>query len=335
MSEDFNPLSADILRGALSEIKPIVGGGGFAFTKLDVTEKSLNHLGNKVQSCSHLRQVILSNNQFDDITPVSRLRHVLTLQADNNAITSIDCFSVEDSQDSPGADLPWCQRIDLSTNKLTALPSLAALVRLRFLRLESNEIATLEAFGGHPAIEELELQGNKLTSLRGLGPCGKLRRLNVSGNQLESLEGLDAPVLTYLNISSNSLASLEHIGGAVSCSELDVGGNQIAPEVPDSLPTEFLRLGKELQKLKSLALAGNPAADLKSELIICAPQVKDIDGEAVTDDDRVAATERHEEIKKAEEQRAIEKAEADAEAARAAAEAEAAAAAEAAEGGGD
>jgi len=325
-AEDFAPLTQEKLSAGLSEIKPLVGGGGYAFTRLDCKEKGLNHLGNKLEDCSHLRYINLSTNQISDITAVSKLKHLLSLQADNNAINSIDCLAIGATEEDPGTDLPWCQRMDLSSNKLTALPSLAALGRLRFLRLETNEIASLDAFGGHPTIEELEVQGNKLTSFQGLGCCAKLRILDASGNAIESLKGLDAPSLTKLNVSKNSLATLEHISGAPALVDVDISGNKLESEVPDSLPTEFQRIGSDLPCLRILAMADNGVGSLKSELIICAPQVTVIDAEPVVADDRGAADERHEEIKKAEEARQEAAREAEAEAARLKAEEEAAAA---------
>lgn len=296
-AEGFVPLSQAILGAGLSEIKPIVGGGGFAFTKLDCSEKELTHLGNKLEDCKHLRHIVLSNNQIADLGAVANLPHVLSLKADSNAIASIECFQE--------AELPWCQRLDLASNQLTQLPSLGALPRLRFLRLEGNQIVSLEAFNGHASLQELELQGNQLTSLKGLGLMEQLRKLNASGNQLASLEGLDAPALTWLDISANQLASLEHIIGVPSLQELAASENQIpGPAEPDTLPNEILRLSSETPQLTTLSLAGNPVADLKSEILVCLPKLQTLDGEAVTEEDREAASEREKEIEAAATERA-------------------------------
>lgn len=76
-------------------------------------------------------------------------------------VSSLECLAA--------AELPWCQRIDFSSNKLSALPALLALQRLRFASFKGNEITSLEGFGDHPVIEELELSENQLSSLKGLG----------------------------------------------------------------------------------------------------------------------------------------------------------------------
>lgn len=333
--DSFVPLTHEILSQSLSQIELHVAGGGFAFTRLDCSNKepALTNLGNKVENYKHLRHVVLSNNKLDSLTAVQQLPHLLTLHADNNAVTSLDC------QD---AKLPWCQRLDLSGNKLVALPPLQMLGRLRFARFTGNQIASLEGFSGHPALEELDLQENQLTTLRGLGTMVSLRRLSVAGNQLASLEGLDAPRLSELELSKNQLASLANIEGAPSVIDLDIRDNQLSAEDP-MLP-ELRRLYEATPELRTLKLSGNPLADgfgdsLKIEVLVCAPQLLVVEEEPVTDEDRQAATERGREILA--ERAAKEAAEAEAAAAAAAEakaaaeeEAAAAAAAEAGEDGG-
>jgi len=317
MAEDeFAPLTHEILCQSLSQIQLAVGGGGFAFTRLDCSNKELTDLGNKVEEYGQLRHVVLSNNKLTDIGKVAQLPHVLTLHADNNQVSSLACMT-------EGANLPWCQRLDLSSNKLQALPSLGSLERLRFAYFAANEITSLEGFGDHPTLEVLHLQENQLTTLKGLGCLESLQRLVVSSNQLTSLEGLDAPSLTHADFGKNQLASLAHIAGIPSCTELDLKENQLNSEDPN-LP-ELRRLGSELSKLRIVHLAGNPS-ELKVEAVVCIPQVVQVDEELVSEDDREAAKAKAEELLEA--VRAYEE-----EKARLAAEAEAAA--KAAEEGGE
>lgn len=309
---DFVPLTHEILSQNLSQIDRAVGGG-FAFTKLDCSNKELTDLGNKVENYTQLRHIILSNNKLNNIDAVTKLPHLLTLQLDNNEVNQLEALQE--------AELPWCQRIDLTVNKLSSVVSLAALGRLRFACFATNEITSLEGFGDHPVLEELQLQENQLTSLKGLGCLKSLRSLVVSSNQLTSLEGLDAPVLKKLDVSKNQLAALEHLDKAPACEELDVSENQLSAEDPN-LP-ELKRLAGE-KMLHSLSISGN-TGDLRIEVVVVPPQIQTIDGEPVTEEDREAAVAKAEELADA----VKAKAEAD-EAARIAAEEEAAAAAAAA-----
>lgn len=326
MAEDgFLPLTHEILCQCLSNIDLVVGGGGFAFTRLDCSNKELTHLGNKVEDYKQLRHVVLTSNKLTDMTATTLLPHLLTLQVDQNEVASLSCMA--------DAQMPWCQKLDFSSNKLKALEPLGALVRLRFASFAGNEIASLEGFGGHPVLEELDLPDNQLTGLEGLGSLAGLRRLNVSGNQLASLKGLDAPVLTKLELSKNQLASLEHIGGAPRCTNLDIRENQLAGE--DLKLKELRRLASDTPELRELAIAGNAVVDSqgegsRAEVLVAAPQIKVIEGEPVTPEDKEAAVARREDLlaqiaeKEREEREAAEAAAAEEAAAKAAEEAAAA-----------
>lgn len=332
MAEDWQPLSHDILKGCLAEIDLCVGGGGFAFTKLDCSNKEITDLGNKVDAYKQLRHVILSQNKITDLTAIMKMPHLLTLQADENSVNQLDC--VRESE------LPWCQRLDISKNQLTKLPSLLPFQRLRFAKFAENQIESLAGFGDQPVLEVLELQGNALTSLVGMGCLKSLRHLNLDSNQLTSLEGLNTPVLAKLELGGNALESLAFIEGAPKCSDLVLTGCKLSGD--DIQLPELKRLADATPELKKIDVSGNPLFDVlsagenpKAEALARIPQVEivvGVESEAVTDEDRQAAVTRAEELvvlkKEADEQAAREEAE------RLAAEEEARAAeAAAAEGG--
>jgi len=323
---EFTPLTHALLCESLSKIEMVVEGGGFAFTKLVCSDKELTHLGNlgTTDEYKQLKHVVLSNNKLSDISQLTQLPHLLTLQLENNQVQSLDCLQE--------ANLPWCQKLNLSSNKLTSLPPLGVLQRLRSANFGSNEIESLAGFGAHPVLQELDLQENKLASLEGLGTLACLKRLVLAGNALTSLAGLDAPQLERLEAGRNQLASLEHVAGAPRCLVLDVSENQFTSD--DFMLPELRRLGADTPKLQELRLAGNPLADgfgetLKVEALVCAPQLLRVDEEELTDEDREAAKQREQELEEAAKQREEER---QAELAAKAEEEAAAAAAAAAEG---
>lgn len=350
---EFKALTHLELKQCLSDIQPLVGGGGFAFTRMDCSNRELTVLGNKIDKYEHLRHISISGNSFQNIQAITQLPHTLEIDASKNQVEEFDMSE---------AKLPWCQRLNLSENKLTALPPLLTLGRLRFLYLGGQDpgISTLKDFGGHPALEELNLRGNKLQTLEGLGSLPKLKELVLAENEIgPSLVGLDAPALEVLDVEKNQLETLEGLGGAAgaagapACRELNVRGNQLQTPAPpadaedgqehDLTPVELVRLGEELPRLESLLISGNPLADnlsegLKTEVLIYAPQVLRIEEEEVTSDDRQLAreTQATRERERREQEEAKEQARLEAEAkAKEEAEAAAAAAAEGeAEGGG-
>jgi len=326
MADDWQPLSHAILKDCLKDIDLCVGGGGFAFTKLDCSNKEITDLGNKVDAYKQLRHVVLSQNKITDLTAVMKLPHLLTLQADENAVEKLDC--------ALSAELPWCQRLDLSKNKLTVMPSLFPFERLRFAKFAENEIESLAGFGDQPVLEILELQGNKLTTLVGMGCLSSLRQLVLDSNQLTSLEGLNTPALAKLDLGNNMLESLAFINGAPVCRELILTGCKLSAD--DIQMPELKRLAIETPQMTTIMLGGNPGFDslgenVKAEVLARIPQVTMVEGEEVTDEDRELAVTRTEELvvlkQEADEQARKEEEE------RLAAEAEAKAAEAAAEGG--
>lgn len=314
MGDEFNPLTHDILCKCLSRIEPAVGGGGFAFTRLDCSEEelqrlelpALTHLGNKIEKYKQLRHIVLSGNKFGDIIALAQLPHLLTLKLGTNAITAVDMEAFVEQ-----ADLPWCQHLDLSANQVSVLPPLGILQRLRFLNLAGQtgdvSLTSLQGFGGHPTLEELQLQENQIASLAGLGTLAALKRLNMTSNQLTSLEGLDAPVLTILEVNENKLTSLEHVGGAPACVELNAAGNEIGAEAtPEPVEegeeevapiqreemADLKILSAETPALRVLKIDGPAKATLgemfRANVLILMPNITQIDEDPVIEEDQQA-----------------------------------------------
>lgn len=288
---DWVPLSHAILKECLKDIEICVGGGGFAFTKLDCSNKELTNLGNKVDGYKQLKHIVLSGNKLEDLAAIMQLPHLLSLKADGNQVGNLEC--VQD------ADLPWCQRLDLSSNKLVKIPSLVPLQRLRFANFANNTIESLEGFGDHPVLEVLDLQGNQLTSLIGMGCLQSVRHIVLESNQLASLEGLNAPTLEKLSLGSNPLETLQFVAGAPQCRELDLKDCKLSGE--DIQMPELRRLVDDTPLLKTLWLAGNPLVEAfgensKAEVLARIPQVQVVEGEEVNDEDREAAVTRIEEL---------------------------------------
>lgn len=310
MGDEANPLTPEILGKCLSNIERTVDGSAYAFTKLDCSDKDLSDLGTKVGEFEHLRHAVIANNKIADLSPVAKLPHLLTLTASSNAAESLECMK-------DGA-LPWCQILDVSSNRLASLVSLAGMVRLRVLHLQGNQIASLEGFDGHPEIEILQLQQNKLTTLDGFGAMPKLQRLDLSENELTSLNGLDAPVLEVCDLSKNQLANLDGVAGIPQVKSLNLSGNLLEK---DEEMAELRKLNKEtLPALDDLTLEGNPFVEAcgdgyRTEVLICVPSVPKIDGTEVTSEEQEGAI--AEEKKREEEKAAAEAAAAEADAAEA------------------
>ena len=124
-----------------------------------------------------MRFLSVSKNQLKDLSEILYLPFLVTLNASENQIGSIDFLSV--ARDS----LHYLQAVTLTKNKLTSLPALP-LQRLSRLLLNENEIATCAAFTGHQTILHLDLSKNKLTSTAGIANMPKLQQLELGENEI-------------------------------------------------------------------------------------------------------------------------------------------------------
>jgi len=153
----------------------------------------------------------------------------------------------------------------LKGNKLSTVPpGIGDLKRIRSIDLSHNAISALpspETWGNiAESLELLDLSFNKLDSIVALEPLSKLSSLKLDANQLTSLQGLSwsaVKQLSSLTAVGNVIEELPEAVGecAESLTHLDVSENRITV-----VPTAI----KDLRKLKSLSLTGNPIKDQKA-----------------------------------------------------------------------
>lgn len=155
---------------------------------------------------------------------ISKLSNLINLALHRNQIETVsDAIN----------DLPKLKFLDLSFNRLTALPGT--------LQLE--------------AVHTLNLSNNKLEDMADLSNAKALSIFHIEHNQLEKLpQGLETLTnLSEIYAASNLLNELPtEIKSFVSLKTLDVSDNKLK-----SVPGELV----DCQKLKTLKLEGNPLSD--------------------------------------------------------------------------
>eukprot|EP00933_Yihiella_yeosuensis_P025943 TRINITY_DN20132_c0_g1_i1.p1 TRINITY_DN20132_c0_g1~~TRINITY_DN20132_c0_g1_i1.p1 ORF type:complete len:316 (-),score=92.10 TRINITY_DN20132_c0_g1_i1:151-1098(-) len=263
----------------LSEVSKAIDGSGFAYSRLDCISKRIGSI-KVLEQYPYLRQIDLSKNCIEDVTPVGKLNHILSLNLASNSIVSVDAWKPD-----PHAALQHLLYLDLSGNKLQALPKLH-MPALRRANFSQNEISTCKDFGGHPRLQTLMLSQNKLESVEGLVELPELLTLQLAENSLASLDGLRAlPRLASLDLSTNKFASLEGPWGEMAQLEsLNVNSN--------TLPTAavFAPLGG-LAKLRTVQVAGNPLEEeeginVRLELLIFQGNLGKINDEEVAPEEK-------------------------------------------------
>jgi Leucine-rich repeat (LRR) protein len=189
---------------------------------LVLDEKEIEELGEALRGYAHIRFLSLQKNQIKDISEVLYIPHLLTLNAAENQIASIEFLS--GARDS----LLYLQQLSLTKNKLTALPQLPQ-PRLAKLLLNENELASCAEFTGHACLQYLDLSKNKLTSLAGVSKMPRLLHLDVSENELtEVKDGLQSLTdLRKLVLTKNKIASLAGFASMPKLEHLILIENQI------------------------------------------------------------------------------------------------------------
>ena len=109
----------------------------------------------------------------------------------------------------------WLRSLDLSGNRLTAVPADAFPPILQTLRLGLNRLETLpdDQFGLAPSLRELHLDGNRLTALPPtlFRETALLKVIHLGGNRLAALPPTlfrDTPLLEEIHLQANALAEL-------------------------------------------------------------------------------------------------------------------------------
>ena len=249
-------LRGELLHKSLGDVCRTADGTGYAFIRLTCCGKGVTNLPESLQQYIHLRYIDISGNKVRDLTPFSRLPHLLTLNASVNSIEDLSCLSSSEA-------VPYLSLLNLSNNKIARVPQ-RPMQRLTRLALDANPLSSLEGFGFPPSLTHLSLRGTPLETLDSLPPSSTLTALYLSHTPMQELR------------------QLQHLP---SITTLDLEG------VP--LPPDQLKSLANLPKLKEISLSP-PDPDMteeqfRTETLSIFPRLHWINGTAVTSNELRAA----------------------------------------------
>lgn len=116
----------------------------------------------------------MSFNSLRSLKHLNGLRYLREIKATDNQLAS-----VLEMKDPP----LHLDTLDLSSNRITAIPDLSK----------------------HRSLRVLKLNNNKLTGISGVERNKALRVLDLSENQIEEIQGVDGLGLTELYLGSNQI----------------------------------------------------------------------------------------------------------------------------------
>jgi hypothetical protein len=85
-----NILKVEQIVAGLSQIDKTHDGASYAFTNLVLDEKEIEELGESLRGYQQLRFLSMQKNQLKDVSEIIYLPYLLTLQANENQVASIE-----------------------------------------------------------------------------------------------------------------------------------------------------------------------------------------------------------------------------------------------------
>lgn len=282
---DLNPLRGLIdLRGIaltgsqVTDLEPL--SELIELTWLGLGDTPVSDLG-PLSRLVNLEQITLDNAQLTSLAPLADMRKLRRLSAKNAPQKhppwdrGVECrwrpelpiaprFRNAISDVAALEGLTGLEWIDLSNNRISTLPPLAALAELRSLWLSGNRIASIAGLEGLSRLDVLDLTDNAVSNLEPLTGILGLYSLYLNGNDISDLAPLAGMKrLSALYLNDNKISTLEPLAH-LSLWRLDLGNNRVS---------DLAELG---QLPRQLYLEDNDITDL-SPLLPYLPDSRDWD----------------------------------------------------------
>jgi len=167
---------------------------------------------------TRLKSLDLSNNQITDISALSGLTDLETLTLYKNKITDISALS----------GLSNLTSLDLERNQITDITPLSGLTNLKSLELSSNLIADTSALSTLTGLESLLLSRTGLTTIPDLTDLPNLKSMDLDGNQITDISGLSGmPAIESVSLFGNRITIISALSDVPNLKALGLGVNQI------------------------------------------------------------------------------------------------------------
>lgn len=308
-------LTAAAVREGLGGLGKTTVGRHEAFLHLKVTGKGARALPvEEFSRLRHIQVVDLSDNELDDAAAgeaLSLLPDLRTLVLAGNRLGPYCLPWAPRIPDDTGDDTDFSvitgsvlDVADLSRNRIETLQppipadgesrsriGLPCHANLRVLRLDGNQLRSLQGVSALAELQELHVADNRVAELppRTLSDTA-LRVIDLRGNAMRTCDGLDeAPQLTTVLLARNPVTSLRALRGLAMLVSLDLSDTAVRDWAE-------LRHLRRLALLSRLDLRGTPLMGeqgARERVLVRLPQLSELNGEAVTSEDRVAAANAH------------------------------------------
>ena len=187
----------------------------------------------------------VNSNTISDLSPISGLTLLTTLDLGMNSISDISALSVLKKLTSlnlyqnnildvsPLTELTELSSLWLNFNLISDISPLAKLTKLTKLNLLYNNISDVSALAELTQLTSLPLQGNNITDVSGLAELTQLTFLNLSDNNITDVSGLaELTQLTSLYLSGNNITDVSGLAELTQLTSLHLVSNNISDVSP-------------------------------------------------------------------------------------------------------
>jgi internalin A len=122
-------------------------------------------------------------------------------------------------------------KLQLHTNMISDISSLAGMTELTTLSLRENKISDISALTGMTKMTELILYSNQISDISALAAMAELTDLRLNNNQISNISALTLlgmPKMTKLHLSDNQISNISALSGMTKLSVLYLHNNQIS-----------------------------------------------------------------------------------------------------------
>lgn len=205
----------------------------------------------------------LRSNQIEDITLLSGLTELRSLNLSNNQITNISALS----------GLTALETLTLYNNQIMDISALSGLSNLTSLDLERNQITDITPLSGLTNLKSLELSSNLISDTSALSTLTGLESLLLSRVGLTTIPELtDLPNLTFLDLVGNQITDISGLSGIPAIESVSLFGNRIT-----NIPSL-----SDLPNLKALGLGVNQITDISGLSGLTSLQIVDLTNNRIT-----------------------------------------------------
>uniref|UniRef100_A0A672GZP9 Leucine-rich repeats and guanylate kinase domain containing n=1 Tax=Salarias fasciatus TaxID=181472 RepID=A0A672GZP9_SALFA len=183
-----------------------------------------------LSSYIHLQKLELPHNRIRDLSCVSNMPSLVTLDACHNEISNFFEFQ-------PPKNL---KEVKFSHNRMTKMKDLGEYLSLCKLDLDYNSFSEISGLQQCCKLTHLSLAHNKISRISDLDSL-PLKHLCLRGNQLEKIEGLEnLKSLQVLDLSLNRIASLSGLQNLHMLGLINLEKNQVSEQPDYRLAVIFL-----------------------------------------------------------------------------------------------